>query len=434
MAINSLSHYKLLIKMLPLAMLYHNNANAEISYDFSGFGTLGYAVSNNPSPYLQYIDNEGTFSRDSLIAGQLDIRFSPKLSATIQAKLAANNSQANGVDVDITWAFLSYRPTNDWLFRIGELQVPGYLNSVNRDVGVTYDYARLPAEADSTSPIYHFTGAAISKTFNFDDSDFTVDLYAGKKTTDLRYYIGNEIPGAYTQGSSYNQVKIDLVGLAFSYKTPKHTFVAAIHRVKVKNEGGEEWLKEIGFTEIIPGSDIGYYNNEPSSGASITNRFDLYLANIGADISLGNDLRLASELVYRKTNDLNIGINGVLGYVSLQKRIDKWTPYVFYSQIKTFSNDLKKHQRIDSNQVPSAIPNAALINASQHVIADIYQAYDQFSVAIGTSYRFSPMSVLKAEIMFVDVDQTSSLFDVSSQNESSDFSTTIFSLSYSFAF
>jgi hypothetical protein len=420
--------------MLPLAMLYHNNANAEISYDFSGFGTLGYAVSNTPSPYLQYIDNKGTFSKDSLIAGQLDIKFSPRLSATIQAKVAANNSQETGVEADITWAFLSYRPSNDWLFRIGELQVPGYLNSVNRDVGVTYNYARLPAETDSTSPIYHFTGAVISKTFNFDDSDFTVDLYTGKKTTDLRYYIGNDIAGAYNQGNSYNQVDIDLVGMSFSYNTPKHTFLAAMHRVKVKNQGGEEWLKEFGFTEIIPDSDIGYYNNDPSSGASVTNRFDLYIANIGADISLGNDLRLASELVYRETNDLNIGINGILGYVSLQKKIDKWTPYIFYSQIKTFNNDLKKHQRIDSNQIPSGIPNAGLINASQHVMADIYQAYDQFSIAIGTSYRFSPVSVIKAEIMFIEVDDSSSLFDVSSQYESNDYSTTIFSLSYSFAF
>jgi len=420
--------------MLPLAMLYHNNANAEISYDFSGFGTLGYAVSNTPSPYLQYIDNKGTFSKDSLIAGQLDIKFSPRLSATIQAKVAANNSQETGVEADITWAFLSYRPSNDWLFRIGELQVPGYLNSVNRDVGVTYNYARLPAETDSTSPIYHFTGAVISKTFNFDGSDFTVDLYTGKKTTDLRYYIGNDIAGAYNQGNSYNQVDIDLVGMSFSYNTPKHTFLAAMHRVKVKNQGGEEWLKEFGFTEIIPDSDIGYYNNDPSSGASVTNRFDLYIANIGADISLGNDLRLASELVYRETNDLNIGINGILGYVSLQKKIDKWTPYIFYSQIKTFNNDLKKHQRIDSNQIPSGIPNAGLINASQHVMADIYQAYDQFSIAIGTSYRFSPVSVIKAEIMFIEVDDSSSLFDVSSQYESNDYSTTIFSLSYSFAF
>ena len=354
--------------------------------------------------------------------------------ATIQAKVAANNSQETGVEADITWAFLSYRPSNDWLFRIGELQVPGYLNSVNRDVGVTYNYARLPAETDSTSPIYHFTGAVISKTFNFDDSDFTVDLYTGKKTTDLRYYIGNDIAGAYNQGNSYNQVDIDLVGMSFSYNTPKHTFLAAMHRVKVKNQGGEEWLKEFGFTEIIPDSDIGYYNNDPSSGASVTNRFDLYIANIGADISLGNDLRLASELVYRETNDLNIGINGILGYVSLQKKIDKWTPYIFYSQIKTFNNDLKKHQRIDSNQIPSGIPNAGLINASQHVMADIYQAYDQFSIAIGTSYRFSPVSVIKAEIMFIEVDDSSSLFDVSSQYESNDYSTTIFSLSYSFAF
>jgi len=92
------------------------SANAEINYNFSGFGTLGYTISDQPFKYLQYIDDQGTFARDSLLAGQLDIKFDPKLSATIQAKIAANESQETGLDADITWAFLSYRPTNDWLF------------------------------------------------------------------------------------------------------------------------------------------------------------------------------------------------------------------------------------------------------------------------------------------------------------------------------
>lgn len=45
------------------------SANAEINYNFSGFGTLGYTLSDQPFKYLQYIDDQGTFARDSLLAG-----------------------------------------------------------------------------------------------------------------------------------------------------------------------------------------------------------------------------------------------------------------------------------------------------------------------------------------------------------------------------
>ena len=417
-----------------MSSLFIPSVKAEISYDFSGFGTLGYTISDQPFKYVQHIDNEGSFAKDSLIAGQLDIKFNPKFSATIQAKLAADNSQENGVEPSITWAFLSYRPNNDWLIRLGKLQIPGYLNSVNRDLGISYDYARLPSEFDSVSPVYNFIGASINKTFTLTDSEIIVDAYAGKTKASYRYYIGESIENIITQGADYYKVDAEVIGASITYKTTDNVYLAGLHRARIKKRNGDSWDVNTSYSEIIPGSGIGYYNTDEDSGTLKIGSFDLYIANIGADIYLGDGFRLTSELAVRNSDDLETGLNSISGYVSLKKKINNWTPYIFYSQIKTNSADLKKYSQINNNQVPEFIPFSNNINASQHVIADSFEAFDQFSIAIGTSYQFTPVNILKAEIMMVQVNKSSSLFDIPSGNASQDYSATVFSISYSFAF
>ena len=411
-----------------MSSLFIPSVQAEVNYDFSGFGTLGYAISDQPFKYVQHIDNEGSFAKDSLIAGQLDIKFNPKFSATIQAKLAADNSQENGVEPSITWAFLSYRPNNDWLIRLGKLQIPGYLNSVNRDLGISYDYARLPSEFDSVSPVYNFIGASINKTFTLADSEIIVDAYAGKTKASYRYYIGDSIENSINQGADYYKVDVEVIGASITYKTTDNVYLAGLHRARIKKRNGNSWDANVGYFEKTP--SIGYYSTDEDSGILTVDSFDLYIANIGADIYLGNGVRLASELAVRNSDDLETGLNSISGYVSLKKKINNWTPYIFYSQIKTNSADLKKHSQIDNNQVP--LSNN--INTSQHIIADSFEAYDQFSIAIGTSYQFTPVNILKAEIMMVQVNKSSSLFDIPSGNASKDYSATVFSISYSFAF
>ncbi|MDL2338106.1 MAG: hypothetical protein QFE16_09715 [Pseudomonadota bacterium] len=62
---------------------------------WSGFATLGYAESNSDYTYQRFIDRDGTWKRDSLVAGQLDLRFTPQWSATLQVKAAAAENREN---------------------------------------------------------------------------------------------------------------------------------------------------------------------------------------------------------------------------------------------------------------------------------------------------------------------------------------------------
>mgnify|MGYP003417478779 CR=1 FL=1 len=57
-------------------------------FSYSGFGTVGAAVSNKDYKYQRFITDNGTVKRDSVLGVQFDAKFSSQWSATLQAKVA----------------------------------------------------------------------------------------------------------------------------------------------------------------------------------------------------------------------------------------------------------------------------------------------------------------------------------------------------------
>lgn len=129
--------------LLPLALLLPLTASA-VDLTWSGFATLGYAQSDQPYKYQRFIDDQGSFNRDSIFGAQLDLKFNQQWGATLQGKLAPSIKSDSRWDATLSWAFISWRPVDDWLIRAGKLRLPLMLNTENTDVGATFDLARLP--------------------------------------------------------------------------------------------------------------------------------------------------------------------------------------------------------------------------------------------------------------------------------------------------
>jgi len=102
--------------------------------------------------------------------------------------------------------------------------------------------------------------------------------------------------------------------------------------------------------------------------------------------------------------------------------------------LKSQSAPLQLHLAVDQAAVPGFVPNAALINAAQRLGADQVLAFDQRSLAIGTSYSLSATSKLKAELMHVRIGQVSSLVDAPPGSNIRNQSINVISLSYSVVF
>jgi hypothetical protein len=263
---------------------------------FSGYGTIGYAQSDKPYHYQRFIDNGGTFDRDSLFGVQMDAKFTPEWGGTVQAKLAPSDSSDNRWEAIGSWTFLSWRPSNDLLIRAGKLRIPEFLFSESQDVGVTYDFLRLPTEMYSVSPISDFTGVSFSKSWELEGGDLSLDGYWGRANPTVRTYIGQAM---------FSSIRVESEGLAMTYHT---------------SEAGNTYRIDVHNPLIKP------------DGVLIFSSTRIPLVNLGTSIGLGYDMRFIGEYLamYPDSGGVSRG-----AYISLLRKIGEWTPYAYVAGIKS---------------------------------------------------------------------------------------------------
>jgi len=399
-------------------------------WTWSGFGTLGYAQSNQPYKYQRFIDDEGTFMRDSILGAQLDLKLNPQWGATVQARLAPAEDHDQAWEASLAWAFVSWRPQDDWLIRAGKLRLPLMLNTENRDVGATYEFARLPVEVYSIAPTTDVIGLSISKTWMTGRFDWTLEAYTGEMDTSVRYYGRERRIDSSNPGSFFVDMTVRSTGLVLTARDIDNVFRAGIHEVDAQNTSGAIHA-DLPFRPIAPG--VGYYD---LVNTRLVDNIIIPVQTLGASVLLPGDVKLTSEYARMRVSSASEGLSRWGAYLALSRQFGDWTPYVYYARMKSPDGVLEKYKAINGNRVPRLPPpyDAAAINQSQRLTADILSPYDQWTGAIGTSYRLTPTSVLKAEWSHTDSGVVSSFIDAPRGSDSANRHINVFSLSYSFTF
>ena len=60
--------------LLALTLALPLSASA-VDINWSGFGTAGYTISDQPYKYQRFIDDHGTLKSDSILGAQVDVKF-----------------------------------------------------------------------------------------------------------------------------------------------------------------------------------------------------------------------------------------------------------------------------------------------------------------------------------------------------------------------
>jgi hypothetical protein len=410
----------LLIAFPPLA--------AAVDFDWSGFATLGYAISDKPYRYQRFIDEGGTFARDSVLGGQLDARLTPRLSVTLQARLAPSDDSDSGWDPTLAWAFISWRPADDFMLRVGKLRIPLMLDTENLDVGVTYPYARLPTEVYATAPTSDIYGLMLSQSWWSALGEWALDGYYGRIGSHQRLYL-RRAAGEPDGRASYDSTRMKGGGLVVSLRRDEDIYRLGLHRIRTERRQGDI-TADFPFTYLPPPYQPGegFYDlsNAPQTKASITRMLIL-----GASLELPAAFRLSGEYV-RLLNDGAVnGWNRWAAYAALSRRSGDWTPYVYLARMQSGSQVLKLYDDVTDNRV--SIPNP-LIDASQRAVGDMLLAHDQGTLAIGTSYRLGVNTLLKAEWSQTRTWRVSGFIDPPAGGDSANQRINVFSVSCSFTF
>jgi hypothetical protein len=205
-------------------------------------------------------------------------------------------------------------------------------------------------------------------------------------------------------------------GLVLTARSLDKTFRIGAHRVEASRDGAK-----IGTPIVNVG---GVYR----FGVGGDDKVIIPLFTAAASVLFPANVRLSGEYARIKIDSSSEGLNRWGAYVSLSKRMGAWTPYVYYAKAKSTDAALAKYQAINSNVVPAPFV------ASQKFMADIIVPYDQSTVALGTTYRLTPSSLVKAEWSQTNTGVASSLVDAPSGGDSADKTINVFSLSYNFTF
>jgi hypothetical protein len=397
-------------------------AAAAPEFAITGYGTLGYAWSNEDFRYLRYIDSEGTFKADSLLGVQLEARFDPKWGATFQAVTSAPRTRDTGYEAAIRWAFLSYRPQNDWLFRAGRLRPPVLINTPNAEVGVTYDQARLPQEVYTLSPVYDFDGGAFTKTWTMRQGEASLDGYWGRTKVNYR------LPFQRYDEQQFFPERITVAGMVVSYTSGSLLLRGGIHHANLRSAGDKSVYETFEAVPIVGPPPFGGALYVPVNPLP---RFRADVVTLGADWRPG-DWRLTAEYGQRFVRDTRFGPESKGGYLTVARAIGNWTPYLTHARLLSGSEPRGFYQVLNETPVPLLAQGPPLfLPATYHrSLADSVVVYDQHSTMLGASYSFSPTSKVKLEWMRVKVGLASALVDGDVHDRRFD----VYSVSYSFAF
>jgi hypothetical protein len=286
-----------------IAMLAANAqaADGDNIFSLSGFGTIGAThSSSNDGDYVGTLhQTEGAgfthnwnLGVDSKLGVQLDGNFTEQLSGVVQ--VVAQDQSNNTFSPRIEWANLQYAFTPDLKVRVGRTALPTLITSDSRLVGYTYTWIRPPLEIYNMNPTTNSDGIDASYRTHFGNIVNTVQAFDGRISTDIV-----SPSGAILSGATATQLQ----GISDNVEYGALTARAALMRTNVS-------------MNIAPG---------------FTLTPEMKVANLGVIYDPGSWF-VQSEL--SRFQSPGITPDEKAFYITAGYRLNNFTPYATYSQIK----------------------------------------------------------------------------------------------------
>ncbi len=337
--------------MLAFSIAFAHGQAMAVDYSLSGFGTVQYTQGDNERKYLRFIDKEGTLKVNSILGAQLDVQFSEQLSATVQYVVAPKQRRDEGVELDNRWAFLKFKPNDNWHFKLGRQRLNYYLDSENLDVGHTYVPANLSPEVYYNAGVLSVDG--FSANYNFEDAS---GRYWGLQAITGKRDIVQRLAG-FNQDFPLNS--FDLAGLVLSVQGDRYRIQIAHHGAEV-----DRVLTQVNGTPLTDGR------------LDVNARF----TNIGAEYRWSL-YTLRGEI---SQTELSVSQSGIITGSGLP-RITRSTP-----KFEEHGANLLLIRKVFEKHA---------VYASQGRFISEFD--DQYSFAIGGKYNLSPSDSIKIELQHV---------------------------------
>ncbi len=371
------------------------------TFSLNGFGTLGAVRSDQDrsdvvsNVFLQP-NGAGHTHRwsmgvDSKIGGQLDARFSPRLSAVLQ--VVSKHRYDNSWTPEIEWANVKYQFTPELSVRLGRTVAPVFMRSDTVNVGYANPWLRGPQEIYGMVPITHVDGVDVA--WNVPVGPVMNSLQANFGYNKFKAVDGVEITGKNAWIVS-DTVEYEDLTLRVSYLAVDLTFDSAdLDRLANGLSGVGDTLTAAGFP--VAGSrahalaDRYRLDDTPLEIFSVGARFDP-----GDWLLTGEWARLTDAGLLPKTQGW---------YVTGGYRFGKTTPYLTVAELN--SKTPRESGIPLAGLPPGPLPGAAGALNSGLAAALGAAAPSQKSLTLGFRWDVMDRAALKFEYQHVRLDELS---------------------------
>jgi len=379
-------------------------------FEFSGFGTLGLAATdNNDAQFIRDqsqprgIGQSVSGKLDSLLGVQAYFRATDSLEFVSQA-IARYGPQGN-FKPDISLAFAKFAlASNNLVLRVGRMGTEFYMLADSRHVAYSYLTVRPSVDFFGGLAFHYVDGADLLGTTTFGDGVLKVKAFAGQAdelapiVDEFLSLRGNPMSGAYVDYQQGNwQWRATYAQMTF-----KHDLPAPVSTLQtgLSAAGANAAARAIGLTDT-------------------TSRF----YSLGAVYDRGP---LQVQAMLSQTDHQSyIYQNTRAGYLIAGYRFGEFTPFTGYSWSKSKSRQL-------SSGLPD-LPFFAPLNAGlAGALARVHT--DQHTYTVGTRWDFRQNMALKAQLDCIRGKPESIFLYPSSNPESFNGKLNVFSLSLDFVF
>jgi len=261
----------------------------EVPLKFSGFATVGAAVSDSENPILinREIDDVIDYKSETVFGLQADYRLSDQ--AAISSQLIGG-AETENFETKIEWLYIDYEFSPSVEGRIGRLRVPLHMASKYIHVGNAYLWVRPPEEVYK---IYH-------DITRYDGMDLTWRWNLGESEGYTRLFTGN-IDNSDIEVDDFDFSSMDLSDIELDL-TKAQLYGIELNLYNLDYELHFTWLRttvETDFNINIAQESLLAMPPTPTIGAAVSSDIEVDTFSLGGIYHWG-DFHLLSEFSIRK--------------------------------------------------------------------------------------------------------------------------------------
>ncbi len=360
------------------------SAQSEIfeEWNFSGFGTLGYAQSDKYSDLIlkrninqrsQKIEGNG-FLVDSRLGFQVSKEFLTDWDLVSQVVI--KEKVHNDVENSLEMAFVRYQFNPLWSVIFGRMVLDSFLLSDHRNIGFSYHWVRPPTEFYGWIPYSHYDG--IKASFELGDFERYLRLEAFAGQSDATVNIGYGHGGA-----SFNHVRASsIMGIGITWEKGDLALRAYSSKFKISDEIAA--IKQLKAVTSTPAVQTGW-----PQAQQIAKDYGLENADYTYH-SLGLLWEPGAWMLQSEVSDVSSSSFGTYGghrgYVHLARRFAQFLPHVTYSR----SWD-------DADYAYESAPAAFEELETALIDNELSGLIKQYTISLGVRWDFASQKALKLQ-------------------------------------